>query len=113
MFQRSGSKMGARLGKTTGWIHRSKMKSKGITMITKVSYQKIDDEGLHYTHKNINEVYQADTIILCTGQLSENSLLQPLKDANISAHLIGGAYEATELDAKKAIDQATRLAIGI
>jgi len=113
MFQRSGGKMGGRLGKTTGWIHRSNLKFRGVNMISNVSYNKIDDEGLHYTRNKSIHIYSADTIVLCTGQESNKSLFNELKNSNQSLHLIGGADISEELDAKKAIEQATRLALSI
>ncbi len=113
MFQRSGGKMGGGLGKTTGWIHRSTLKARGVQMLTNVTYHKIDNKGIHYSRNKTDELFDADTIVLCTGQVSENSYYQPLKKAGMNVNLIGGADEAAELDANKAINQATRLAFQI
>ncbi|MCV9385159.1 NADPH-dependent 2,4-dienoyl-CoA reductase [Reichenbachiella ulvae] len=110
MFQRSKGKMGARLGKTTGWIHRLALKNKKVKMITAVTYDKIDDQGLHYTRDGKSQMLEVDHIVLCAGQLSEDSLYEQLKEKGAIVHKVGGAAEALELDAKRAIDQATRLA---
>ena len=111
MLQRSESKMGARLGKTTGWIHRTTLKHKKVKMITHVTYDKIDDEGLHFTIKGKErQVLPVDHVILCAGQLPENSLVSELENEGINVAKIGGADVAAELDAKRAIDQASRLA---
>jgi 2,4-dienoyl-CoA reductase (NADPH2) len=82
-------------------------------MVTGVSYDKIDDKGLHYTKDEKQHVLEVDTIILCAGQVSEKSLFQPLTDMGKKVHLIGGSAVAAELDAKAAINQATRLALEI
>lgn len=108
--QRKKSKMGAGLGKTTGWIHRLMLKRQNVTLLTGVVYRKIDDEGLHITKDNKNQVLQADNIILCAGQTPLQVLLQPLIKAHIPVSLIGGAFEARELDATRAIRQAAELA---
>ncbi|MBK6264201.1 NADPH-dependent 2,4-dienoyl-CoA reductase [Marivirga sp. S37H4] len=113
MFQRSEGKMGARLGKTTGWIHRAALKNRKVKMVTNVQYEKIDEIGLHYTKDGKKHVLEVDTIILCAGQVSEKGLFQPLSDMGVSVHLIGGSAVAAELDAKHAINQATRLALEI
>ncbi|WP_422359410.1 FAD-dependent oxidoreductase [Reichenbachiella sp.] len=111
MLQRSESKMGARLGKTTGWIHRTTLKHKQVKMITHVTYNKIDDEGLHITIKGKEQqVLPVDHVILCAGQLPENSLVSELENEGINVAKIGGADVAAELDAKRAIDQSSRLA---
>ena len=111
MFQRSQGKMGAKLGKTTGWIHRASLKKKKVSMITGVQYQKIDDEGLHYTIDDTPHVFPADNVIICAGQVPFRDLQSKL--GTQSVHLIGGADVAAELDAKRAIDQGTRLAASL
>lgn len=111
MLQRSETKMGAKLGKTTGWIHRTTLKHKAVKMLTHVSYDRIDDEGLHITIKGKEKkVLDVDNIILCAGQLPENSLVEQLEAKGVKVSKIGGADVAAELDAKRAIDQASRLA---
>ncbi len=111
MFQRTDGKVGAKLGKTTGWIHRTTLKMKKVKMVAGVEYTKIDDTGLHYIDKNKQpQVLPCDNVVICAGQLSLRELEQPLKDMGKTVHVIGGAFEAGELDAKRAINQAARLA---
>lgn len=110
MFKRSKGKFGENLGKTTGWIHRANLKKKNVQFIDEVEYQKIDDQGLHYTHNQKNKILEVDNIIICAGQNPLKDLLQPLIDLGKNVHVIGGAGFASELDAKRAIDQGARLA---
>lgn len=113
LLQRSTGKLGARLGKTTGWIHRASLKKKKVKMIGQVSYEKIDDQGLHIKVKDEVKILEVDSIVICAGQESVNGLFAPLQAAGVSVHIIGGADEARELDAKRAIDQGARLAASI
>ncbi|HMP28668.1 MAG TPA: FAD-dependent oxidoreductase, partial [Saprospiraceae bacterium] len=113
LLQRTKGKVGARLGKTTGWIHRAGLKKKNVTTLDGVAYQKIDDSGLHITVNNQDQVLDVDHIVICAGQDPNRSLYQPLIEAKQTVHLIGGAHVAAELDAKRAIDEATRLMITI
>ncbi|PYI37416.1 NADPH-dependent 2,4-dienoyl-CoA reductase [Arthrobacter psychrolactophilus] len=110
LFQRKSSKVGAGLGKTTGWIHRTELKAKGVQMVPGVEYQKIDDAGLHLRVNGTDTVLPVDNVILCTGQEPQRELLAGLEAGGAVVHLIGGADVAAELDAKRAIDQGTRLA---
>ncbi|MFF8839408.1 FAD-dependent oxidoreductase [Streptomyces sp. NPDC015130] len=110
LLQRKTSKVGAGLGKTTGWIHRTELKHRGVAMVAGVSYERIDDEGLHVTIDGEAQLLPVDTIVLCSGQEPRRDLHEELVAAGRSAHLIGGADVAAELDAKRAIDQGTRLA---
>jgi 2,4-dienoyl-CoA reductase (NADPH2) len=110
LMQRSKGKLGARLGKTTGWIHRRSLRTKGVTMLGEVQYQKIDDAGLHILKGGEPQLLDVDHIIICAGQVPRRSLRQPLEEAGIKVTLVGGADVAAELDAKRAIDQASRLA---
>jgi 2,4-dienoyl-CoA reductase (NADPH2) len=110
LLQRSKGKLGANLGKTTGWIHRSSLKMKRVKMIPRVQYQKIDDDGLHILAADKPMTLNVDNIVICAGQEPMRELLEPLQAAGITTHLIGGADEAKELDAKRAIDQGLRLA---
>ncbi len=110
LLQRKETKVGAGLGKTTGWIHRLALKNKNVQMINSVQYQKIDDKGLHITVNGVPELLEVDNVIICAGQVSNNKLYEPLKAKGINVHLIGGADVAAELDAKRAIDQGSRLA---
>lgn len=113
MFKRSKGKFGGNLGKTTGWIHRSTLKKKNVQFINEVQYTKIDDEGLHYSQNDEQKILEVDTIIICAGQLPFKELLEPLQAKGIKVHVIGGADVAAELDAKRAINQACRLAAEI
>lgn len=116
LLQRKAERPGKRLGKTTGWIHRSTLKMKGVKMIGGVNYEAITDEGLRISHGEAREnptVIPADTIVLCAGQLSERSLADDLISAGVTPHVIGGADVAAELDAKRAIDQGVRLALSL
>ncbi|MGY3334684.1 2,4-dienoyl-CoA reductase (NADPH2) [Streptomyces filamentosus] len=110
LLQRKTTKVGAGLGKTTGWIHRTELKHRGVTMVAGVTYDRIDDEGLHLTVDGEPQVLPVDTVVLCSGQEPQRSLYEELVAAGRTAHLIGGADVAAELDAKRAIDQGTRLA---
>ncbi len=111
LFQRKSERPGKRLGKTTGWIHRASLQMKGVQMVGGVNYCQIDDTGLHIIRQDgAAEVVFADTIVMCAGQVSERSLADGLEARGISAHVIGGADVAAELDAKRAIDQGARLA---
>ncbi|MFE9040210.1 FAD-dependent oxidoreductase [Streptomyces sp. NPDC012421] len=113
LLQRKTTKVGAGLGKTTGWIHRTELKHRGVAMVAGVSYDRIDDEGLHLTVDGEPQLLPVDTIVLCSGQEPRRGLYEELVAAGRTAHLIGGADVAAELDAKRAIDQGTRLAAGL
>jgi 2,4-dienoyl-CoA reductase (NADPH2) len=117
LLQRKAGKPGATLGKTTGWIHRAALKMKRVEMIAGVNYERIgvhgDALGLFITYGEDHRdgtVIECDSIVLCAGQDPLRDLQAPLQAAGISVHLIGGAHEARELDAKRAIDQGMRLA---
>ena len=110
MFKRSKGKFGGGLGKTTGWIHRTSLKNKKVQFINQVQYTKIDNDGLHYIQNGEPKVLAVDNIIICAGQLPLKDLLEPLEAQGIKVHVVGGADLAAELDAKRAIDQASRLA---
>ena len=110
LLQRKKSKVGAGLGKTTGWAHRFSLRSKNVKMVNAVSYNKIDDAGLHYVRNEKNIVLDVDHIVICAGQISNSKLHNELLANNVKSHLIGGAFKAAELDAKEAINQAVRLA---
>ncbi|MCA6065223.1 NADPH-dependent 2,4-dienoyl-CoA reductase [Thalassolituus marinus] len=117
MMQRKQSSQGKGLNKTTGWVHRAMMKMKGVEQISGVSYDKIDEQGLHITitkgEESTQRVIEADNIVLCTGQVSVNELYETLKadeSKGFNLHLVGGAEFAGELDAKRAIKLASELA---
>ncbi len=112
LCQRTEGKLGKKLGKTTGWIHRASLKMNKVKMLSGISYSKIDDIGLHYVKNGKEDILAVDNIIICAGQESYNALSQELKQYNFNnVHIIGGAFLALELDAKFAINQGTRLAV--
>ncbi|MCO4772162.1 MAG: NADPH-dependent 2,4-dienoyl-CoA reductase [Deltaproteobacteria bacterium] len=113
LCQRREGKLGAGLGKTTGWIHRQSLKKRGVRMVGGVKYLKVDDMGLHIEVRGEPEVLVVDNVVICAGQVPARDLLDPLRASGMSVHLIGGAEEASELDAKRAIDQGTRLAAAL
>lgn len=113
LLQRKESKVGAGLGKTTGWIHRTELRHRGVTMTAGATYHRIDDAGLHVTVDGRREILGVDTVVLCTGQEPRRDLYDALRDAGHSPHLIGGADVAAELDAKRAIRQGTELAAAL
>ncbi|MFE4698901.1 FAD-dependent oxidoreductase [Streptomyces sp. NPDC056738] len=113
LLQRKTSKVGAGLGKTTGWIHRTELKHRGVTMVPGVRYDRIDDAGLHVTVDGHSQVLEVDTIVLCTGQEPRRDLYEALRATGRGVHLIGGADVAAELDAKRAIKQGTELAAAL
>jgi 2,4-dienoyl-CoA reductase (NADPH2) len=116
LLQRKRGKLGAGLGKTTGWIHRAALKMKQVEMIAGVNYEAITAEGLwvSYGDKRADtQLIPADTIVLCAGQEPLRELEAPLRAAGVRVHLIGGALEAGELDAKRAILQGTELALSL
>ncbi|NOC85061.1 NADPH-dependent 2,4-dienoyl-CoA reductase [Ruegeria sp. HKCCD6428] len=113
LLQRKKQAHGKGLGKTTGWIHRATLKMKDVNFVGGVNYERIDDEGLHVSfgeERADPTVIKADTIVLCAGQVPERSLADALIERGITPHVIGGADVAAELDAKRAINQGTRLA---
>ena len=113
LLQRKSERPGKRLGKTTGWIHRASLRMKDVEMVAGVNYERIDDKGLHISFGEAREnptLIEADTIVLCAGQLSQRTLADALEERGRKVHVIGGADVAAELDAKRAIDQGTRLA---
>ena len=113
LLQRKAGKHGANLGKTTGWIHRAVLKMNNVQMIADVNYERIGDEGLliSYGKKRENPCWiDVDHVVMCAGQVPLRELQEPLQTAGVSTHVIGGADVATELDAKRAIDQGSRLA---
>lgn len=113
LLQRKTSKLGIGLGKTTGWIHRESLKKNQVKMLAGVNYKKIDDRGLVIEMEGVEKVLEVDHVVICAGQVSLNSLFKQLQEEKVNCHLIGGAFEARELDAKMAIKQATELALKI
>ena len=114
LLQRKSTAIGEGLGKTSGWVHRAALKSRGVEMIKGVTYQRIDDAGLHIVDERKSErVIEVDDVVVCAGQESRRDLLGALQHAQQTVHLVGGADVAVELDAKRAIDQGTRLAAAL
>ncbi|MGR6520364.1 NADPH-dependent 2,4-dienoyl-CoA reductase [Rhodococcus sp. MS13] len=116
LLQRKPGRIGAGLAKTTGWVHRAALKNKGVHELSGVNYERIDDAGLHITFGEKHEkprLLEVDTIVICAGQESVRDLVDELTVAGVVTHIIGGADVAGELDAKRAIEQGTRLAAKI
>jgi len=110
LLQRKPTPPGRDLGKTTGWIHRMELKRRGVQMIAGVNYERIDGDGLYITTQAGPRLLEVDTVVICAGQEPLAALARELKALGISAHVIGGARLAAELDAKRAIDEGARLA---
>ncbi|WP_412553407.1 FAD-dependent oxidoreductase [Shimia sp. MIT1388] len=116
LMQRKAKALGKGLGKTTGWIHRAALKMKNVEMLGGVNYDKIDDDGLHISFGEAREnprVLDVDNVVICAGQISDRSLADALEAEGVTCHVIGGADVAAELDAKRAINQGTRLAASL
>ena len=113
LLQRKTSKVGEGLGKTTGWVHRTSLALRGVKMLNGVSYQRIDDEGLHILRDGQESCLPVDTVVICAGQEPRRELQQPLLALGKTVHLIGGADVAAELDARRAIAQGTKLAMAL
>jgi 2,4-dienoyl-CoA reductase (NADPH2) len=113
LLQRKVGKVGDGLGKTTGWIHRTSLKNRCVEMIPGVTYRKVDDAGLHITVEDKDMTLAVDHVIVCAGQEPNRELQTALQAQGVRVHLIGGADKAAELDAKRAIQQGTELALSI
>lgn len=113
LLQRKAERPGKRLGKTTGWIHRTSLMRKGVKMMGGTDYVLIDRHGLHVTTSDGPALIECDTVVLCAGQEPERRLRSALEGRGVEVHVIGGADVAAELDAKRAIDQGARLAAGL
>ncbi len=110
LLQRKTAKIGEGLGKTTGWIHRTELRRRGVQFMAGVQYRRVDADGLHLTIDEQEKLLTVDTIIVCAGQESRRELAAPLRDRGLDVHLIGGAELAAELDAQRAIRQGAELA---
>ena len=110
-MQRKADALGKSLGRTTGWTHRLMLNRRGVQMVGGIEYLKIDDAGLHIRVNGEERLLAVDTVVLCAGQESERGLVAALEAAGIAHTVIGGADVATELDAKRAIWQATEFAV--
>ena len=113
LMQRKETSVGKGLGKTTGWTHRLTLQRRGVKMMNAIEYRKIDDAGLHITVNGQPDILEVDTVIICAGQEPLRELFDTLEEKGVSAELVGGAFEAAELDAKAAIKQASELAAAI
>ncbi len=113
LLQRKATPVGKGLGKTTGWIHRNSLRASGVKTMSGVGYRKVDDRGLHIAVDSKPQVLDVDTVVVCAGQEPRRDLTDGLEQAGMTYDLIGGADEAGELDAKRAIDQASRLAASV
>ncbi|WP_328613444.1 NADPH-dependent 2,4-dienoyl-CoA reductase [Amycolatopsis sp. NBC_00355] len=113
LLQRKKSGIGAGLGKTSGWVHRAALKAKGVERIPGVTYDRVDDAGLHITVAGRARLLEVDTVVVCAGQEPVRDLADELTASGLPVHVIGGADIAAELDAKRAIDQGTRLAAAL
>jgi len=110
LLQRKPGKPGKTLGKTTGWIHRLSLKKRGVHMLGNISYERIDDQGLHISIDGKSQLLEVDHIVVCAGQVSNRDLAETLQERGLSYHVIGGAQKAAELDAKYAIREGSELA---
>ena len=113
LLQRSEGRPGARLNKTSGWVHRATLKAKQVTMLGKVSYVRFNDQGLHISIEGSAQILPVDNVVVCAGQEPNRRLADELIASGMTVHVIGGADVAAELDAKRAIAQGTRLACSI
>jgi 2,4-dienoyl-CoA reductase (NADPH2) len=113
LLQRKETKVGAGLGKTTGWIHRTTLKQHGVKMLSGVEYKLIDDDGLHLVINGKPELLKVDNVIICAGQEPKRNLYDELQQLGASVHLIGGAKVASELDAKRAIRDGAEIAAAL
>jgi 2,4-dienoyl-CoA reductase (NADPH2) len=113
LLQRKKSGIGSGLGKTSGWVHRAALRAKRVEQLTGVTYERIDDAGLHLTVDGAPRLLEVDTVVVCAGQEPVRDLADELRAAGLPVHLIGGADVAAELDAKRAIDQGTKLAAAL
>ncbi|RSM41885.1 NADPH-dependent 2,4-dienoyl-CoA reductase [Amycolatopsis balhimycina DSM 5908] len=113
LLQRKKSGIGSGLGKTSGWVHRAALKAKRVEQVPGVTYERIDDDGLHITVDGVPRLLEVDTVVVCAGQEPVRDLADELRATELPVHLIGGVDVAAELDAKRAIDQGTRLAAAL
>jgi 2,4-dienoyl-CoA reductase (NADPH2) len=113
LLQRKSSKVGEGLAKTTGWIRRTLLKKRGVSMIAGVEYVSIDDDGLHVNVEGRPMLLEVDTIVICAGQEPRREIVGDLAALRVAHTLIGGADVAAELDAKRAIEQGTRVALAL
>src|SRR5699024_4851867 len=117
LLQRKETKIGAGLGRTTGWVHRAELRRAGVIKHLGVTYERIDQDGLHILEDGQQRVIAVDTVVVCAGQISENTLAKQVIAARSGraprVHVVGGADVAAELDAERAIRQSVTVAAGI
>ena len=113
LLQRKPTPPGRDLGKTTGWVHRLALKRRSVRMMAGVSYERIDDDGLHIAVGSESRLLAVDNVVICAGQEPQRELAAGVEAAGFRLHLIGGSKLATELDAKRAIDEGSRLAAAL
>jgi 2,4-dienoyl-CoA reductase (NADPH2) len=116
LLQRKDDRVGAGLAKTSGWVHRAALKARGVEMIAGVNYERIDDAGLHVSYGPKRErarLLEVDDVVICAGQEPRRDLFDALQAGGANVQLAGGADVALELDAKRAIDQGTRIAAAL
>jgi 2,4-dienoyl-CoA reductase (NADPH2) len=113
LMQRKADALGRNLGRTTGWTHRMVLARRGVNMVSGVEYLRVDDAGLHTRVNGEPRLFEVDTVIVCAGQMPLRTLHDELVARGLRSTLVGGAFEAAELDAKRAIDQASRLAAAV
>ena len=113
ILQRSNTKVGQRLGVSTGWIHRSKLRRRGVKTLTGCTYERVDDAGFHLTVNGEPKLLPVDTVVVCAGQEVNRALADELLAAGVKVDVIGGAHIASELDAVRAIEEGTRLACAL
>ncbi|MCK6501799.1 NADPH-dependent 2,4-dienoyl-CoA reductase [Myxococcota bacterium] len=113
LLQRSAGRHGHGLGKTTGWIHRATLKTRGVQMLSSVVYERVDDQGLHLRVDGAQRLLEVDHVVLCAGQEARDELSTPLRAAGREVHVIGGAKQAAELDARRAIREGAVTAIAL
>jgi 2,4-dienoyl-CoA reductase (NADPH2) len=111
LLQRKTTRVGAGLGKTSGWVHRATLKARGVETIAGATYERIDDEGLHIRANGGPRLLEVDNVVICAGQEPRRELYDELRATGVDAHVIGGADVAAELDAKRAIAQGTHAAL--
>jgi 2,4-dienoyl-CoA reductase (NADPH2) len=109
MLQRRATRPGVNLGVSTGWILRSSLAKRDVKIMAGVTYERIDDRGLHVLVDGVPQLIEADTIVLCAGQEANRGPFDALKSAGVEVHIIGGAKEAAELDAMRAVDEGVRV----
>ena len=113
LLQRKGGKVGANIGKTTVWIHRLELDRKQVQVLNRVTYERIDDQGLHIRRRNESVCLDVDNVVICAGQEPVNDLAKELAAGGIATHTIGGARQTQGLDAKRAIAEGFELAMRI